>query len=117
MSGVDPRLGLLLAHLRTVEEKGGVTEDWATEVLGDLDALSPNETIRRLQGELVAAWNGEAVDWELDRAMQILTDMDICQKVQDELTKTNVFGGMDHPLWAKAEARIVALRDELEELQ
>lgn len=115
----DPRLQIAIDHLRG--GTGVSIEQAAFELLADLDQHSPDTTIRRLQRELHEAWGNDAVVWNLARAMQIVTDIDICRGVLDALKRAfksqELDGGwkaaLTHPLYVDTEAHIASLEDEL----
>jgi len=121
----DPRLQVIVDALGSAGSSEAMPHDqlqrFAEETLADLDMHSPDPTVRRLQRELHEAWGNDVVDWNLARAMQIVTDIDICRGVVDALKRAfkseELDGGwrtaLSHPLYVSTEARIASLEDEL----
>jgi hypothetical protein len=116
---INRNVGLDRVHLRDEDINAQIVS--ARELLVEIDMHSPDATVRRLQRELHEAWGNDAVDWDLARAMQIVTDIDICRGVLDALKRAfkdqELDGGwrtaLTHPLYAQTEAHIASLEDEL----
>lgn len=121
----DPRMRVIFEALGSAGSSEAMPADqlqrFAEETLAELDQHAPDRTIRRLQRELHEAWGNDAVDWNLARAMQIVTDIDICRGVLDALKRAfkdqELDGGwraaLSHPLYVSTEERIASLEDEL----
>lgn len=97
---------------------------FADDLLFDVDQHSVDATVRRLQQTVVEQNGGDPQEWNLERAMMIVAEIDQAILVQKALVRAFVAdeleGGREaayaHPLWEQARVRIDNLREEMKGL-
>jgi len=108
-------------RIQVLIDQFGASPAIAEDTLLDLDRKSPNETIRRLQQTLVAAYGGDPDEWNLERGLAIVEELEAIAGLRREIVRAFVGRDLDggreaaytHPLYLQADARAENLREEL----
>lgn len=110
----DPRIQVLV-------DQFGATAEIAEDTLFDIDRQSPDQTIRRLQQSCIAAYGGDVDQFNLERGLQIVEELELVAGLRREIIRAFVDQELDggraaaytHPLYLQAGERADNLREEL----